>query len=214
MEAGLCELRDDRLPGRPLGAEERRTEHGHAGDHRHRRPRDEVGSCRSHPPDVHALGADPAEDGHRPLDLADSGIGQLLFAHRLRSPQREDEPAVLDEQVVQPADELRGQLLLVGFLGNDRHPRLAEVVDETREGHDERLAKERGLRTEVAEQQVLGDAGRLRDLLRGRAAVVLPREELPSRVEQQPTRLTPGPARRLALRGRLRGGRLPGCRHG
>ncbi len=37
VEARLRELGHDRLAGRPLGAEERRAERRHAGDHRHRR---------------------------------------------------------------------------------------------------------------------------------------------------------------------------------
>ena len=51
---------------------------------------------------------------------------------------------------------------------------------------------ERGLRAEVAEQQVLGNAGRLGNLASRRAAVVLTREQFASRVEKQPTRLPLG----------------------
>ena len=84
---------------------------------------------------------------------------------------------MLDEQVVQVTDELRGQLLLVGRVGIDRLPRLREIVDEARERNDERLAEERGLRAEVTEEQVFGDAGRLGDLASRRAAVVLTSEQ-------------------------------------
>ena len=38
--------------------------------------------------------------------------------------------AVLDEQVVELTDEPPSQVLLVGLLGDDALPRLAEVVDE------------------------------------------------------------------------------------
>ena len=65
------------------------------------------------------------------------------------------------------------------------------------ERNDERLAEERGLRAEVAEEKVLGNAGRLGDLAGRRAAVVLTREQFASRVEKEPTRLPRG--RRVAF---------------
>ena len=42
-------------------------------------------------PDVHALHADPAEDGERPIDIGDAGYVELLARWRVRSPQRHDE---------------------------------------------------------------------------------------------------------------------------
>ena len=104
---------------------------------------------------------------------------------------------MFDEQVVQLSDELARQLLLVGLLGDQRHPGFAEAVDEAREGNNERLAKERGFRTEVTEQQVLRDAGCLGDLAGRRAAVVLTREQFTSSIEEQPSRLASRPSCRL-----------------
>ena len=90
---------------------------------------------------------------------------------------------------------MSSQLLLVGLLGDHRLPGPAEFVDEAREGQHECLAEQRRLRTEVAEQQVFGDAGGLGDFTRRGAAIVLAGEEGSGGVEQKPARLATGPAR-------------------
>ena len=46
------------------------------------------------------------EDGDRPVDVGDAGLGQLLLGQGVRSPQRHHEPPVLDEEVVEAAEEL------------------------------------------------------------------------------------------------------------
>ena len=136
------------------------------------------------PRNLHALRADLAEHRERPSDVGDARVGDLLLAERLRRDKRQQETPVLDEHVVELPDELPGQLLFVGLLGNDGLPRPAEVVDEVRERQHEGLPEQAGLGAEVAEQQVLGDAGGLGDLARRGAAVVLPREQLAGGVEQ------------------------------
>ncbi len=155
--------------------------------------RRQTGSARAHAPNPHPLGADLTEDTERSIDVGDARLGQLLVAQRIRCPERHHQSAMLDEQVVQFADELFRELLLAGRLRVHRPPRLAEVVNEARERHDECLSEERGFRTEVPKEQVLGHAGRLGDLPRGGAAVVLLGEQATSGVEQESPRLTPRP---------------------
>ena len=116
VESCLRELLDDRVPRRPSRTEERRTERGHPGDHRHRRARREVGMARPRPSDGHAFGADAAEDRERPFDVGDAGFHEFLFA-QAPGPQRHDEATVLDEEVVQLTDEPRRELFLVRLLG-------------------------------------------------------------------------------------------------
>ena len=88
------------------------------------------------------------------------------------------------QHVVQSADELPGELFLVGLLGDDGLPRLAEIIDEVRERQHERFAEQSGLRAEMAEEQILGDTGGLGDLAGRGAAVILAREQFSCRVEQ------------------------------
>ena len=105
------------------------------------------------------------------------------------------------EHVVELRDEMPCELLFVGLLGDDRPPRSAEFVDEAGKGEDEGFAEQGRLRTEVAEEQVLRDAGGPRDLTRSRAAVVLTGEEVACGVEQESARRAAGPARRLGRSG-------------
>jgi hypothetical protein len=108
---------------------------------------------------------------------------------------------VFDEYVVELADEKPGQLLFVGFLGDDGLPRLAESVDETGEGQYQGFPKQPGLRSEVTKQKVFADSGGLGDFARRGAAVVAAREQRASGVEQKSPRLAAGPAdRRLCGR--------------
>ena len=62
---------------------------------------------------------------------------------------------MFDEHVVELPDEMAGQLVFVGLLGDDRLPRPAEVVDEAGEGNDQGFAEQGGLRAEVTEEQRL-----------------------------------------------------------
>ena len=43
-------------------------------------------------PDVHALGADPAEHREGATDVGDAGVLDLLFAQRVGAPQRQHSP--------------------------------------------------------------------------------------------------------------------------
>src|SRR5258705_9591336 len=101
---------------------------------------------------------------------------------------------MFDQYVVELPDEKPGQLFFVGLIGDDGLPRLAESVDEARERQHEGFPKQAGLRTEVTEQQVLADSGRLGDFARRGAAVVPTGEQLASGIEQKPPRLAAGPA--------------------
>jgi len=98
-----------------------------------------------------------------------------------------------------------GQVLLIGLLGHHRLPGGAEVVDEADERLHQRLVEQAGLGPEIAEQQVLGDPGRLGDLLGGGAAVILAGEQLSRSVQQQSTGFAAGPpgGRRSRRRGTL-----------
>src|ERR1700756_423080 len=145
---------------------------------------------------MHSLGADLTEHRERPPDLGDAGVGLFLLAQTLRGHECQEQTLVLDEHVVELPDEMPGQLLLLGVLRYQRLPCPAEFVDEAGEGYDEGLAEQRRLRTEVAKQQVLGDAGGLGDLARGGAAVVLAGEEGPGGVEQEFARRATGAPRR------------------
>src|ERR1700751_5652264 len=104
---------------------------------------------------------------------------------------------MLDEYVVELSDEKPGQLLFVGFLGNDGLPRLAEAVDEACEGQHEGFPEHPGLRAEVTEQQVLADSGRLGDFARRRAPVVATGKQLAGGVEQKSAGFTARPAGHL-----------------
>ena len=141
-----------------------------------------------------------AEHRECPPDVGDAGVSHLLLAQSLRCHERHEQALVFDEHVVELPDEMPGQLLLVGLLGDDRLPRPAEIVDEAGEGKDEGLAEQRRLRAEVTEEQVFGDAGGLGDFTRRGAAVVLAGEEVAGGVEQESPRRATGPARRLSRR--------------
>src|ERR1700758_1705955 len=104
--------------------------------------RGQVWMIRSQPPQMHTLAADLTEHRERPPDLGDAGLGLFLLAQGRRGHQRQEKTLMLDEQVVELPDELPGQLLLLGLLGDDRLPRSAEFVDEAGEGQDEGLAKQ------------------------------------------------------------------------
>ena len=114
--------------------------------------------------------------------------------------------------VVEVLDEMPGQFVFVGLLGDDRLPRSAEFVDEARERKDEGFPEQSGLRAEVAEEEVLADSCGLGDFTRRGAAVVLAGEQFAGGIEQKSPRLAAGPADccRRICRGPLLGGRLLG----
>jgi len=85
---------------------------------------------------------------------------------------------VLDQHVIEAADEVPGQFLLVGVLGDQGLPCAAEILDEIGERRHQRLVEQPGLGAEVPEQQVLGDARRIGDLSGGGAAVILAGEQV------------------------------------
>ena len=142
----------------------------------------------------------PAEHLERSPDVGDPGSVDLLLAEPIRRDERQQKAPMFDENVVELTDEMPGQLLLVGFLGDDGLPRLAEIVDEVREREHERFSEQSGLRPEVAKQQILADSGRLGDFTRRRAPVVLAGEKIASGVQEQSSRLAAGPAGCLDLR--------------
>ena len=137
---------------------------------------------------------------------SDAGLGLFRFAESLRCHQRQEQTLMFYEHVVELPDEMPGQLLLVGLLGDDRLPRPPEFVHEAGERYDEGLAEQRRLRTEVAEQQVFGDARGLGDFTRRGAAVVLAGEQGSGGVEQKLARRATGPSR-CGRHLRLSGGR-------
>ena len=189
------------IPRRSLATEERRTERRHAGDHRHRRVSRQVVVVGRHPLDVHALGADPTEDGERPSMSAmpASASSSSLSASAAHSVMTR--PRCSTKRSYSAPDELRGRSPPRSSL-RGRSTATSSLKSSTNsvKGTTSASRNSGGLRAEVAEEQVLGDAGRLGDLAGRRAAVVLTGEQLAGRVEQQPAGLAPGPA------GRLRGG--------
>src|SRR4051794_5540926 len=96
--------------------------------------RGQVRLARPHPADVHALGADLAQYRERASDVRDACALDLLLAEPVRRDEGQQEAPMLDEDVVELSDEQPGQLLLVGFLGNNGLPRLSESVDEVGKG--------------------------------------------------------------------------------
>ena len=111
-------------------------------------------ACRA----AHALGADLTEHRERPPDVGDAGVGDLLLAERLGCHQRQQQALMFDEHVVELPDEMAGQLLLVGLLGDDRLPRPAEFSTKSVNGKTRASRNSAGLGAEVAKQQILGDA--------------------------------------------------------
>ncbi len=111
--------------------------------------------------------------------------------------ERQQQPLVFDEEVVELPDEAPSQLLFVGLLVDDSVPRAAEVVDEFGERQDQGFAEQPCLRAEVAEQQMLGNACGFGDFTRRRAAVVLAGEQVTGGGEQKLPRGAPRPARTL-----------------
>ena len=153
--------------------------------------------ARPHPPDVHTLAADPAKEGKCLPDVGDAGLSPLLLAQNLRCQECYDQTSMFDEYVVELADEMPGQLVLVGLLRDDRLPRPAELVDEAGEGKDQGFAEQSRLRAEVTEEQIFIDTGGLGNFARRRAAVVLAGEEVARGVKQESPRRATGAARCL-----------------
>src|ERR1700739_3103117 len=94
----------------------------------------QIWMIRPHPAQVHAFGADLAEYRQRPPDVGNAGVEHFLLTQRLRCHQRQEETLAIYGAVVEPPDEMPGQLLLAGLLGDHRLPRPAEFVDEAGEG--------------------------------------------------------------------------------
>ena len=99
------------------------------------------------------------------------------------------QPLVFDEDVVELPDEAPRHFLFVGLLGDHRLPRAAEVVDESGERQDEGFPEQPRFRTEVAEQQMLGNACGFGDFTCRGAAVVLAGEEVAGGGEQKLSRV-------------------------
>ena len=56
---------------------------------------------------------------------------------------------MLDEHVVEASDEMPGQLIFVGLLGDDFPPGQAEFVDKAGEGNHQGFAEQGCLRAEI-----------------------------------------------------------------
>ena len=62
---------------------------------------------------------------------------------------------MVQKDVVELSDELSGQVLLVGVLGNNRLPRLSESIDEAGKGSNKGFAKQGCFGAEIAERAIV-----------------------------------------------------------
>ena len=105
-----------------------------------------------HAAQLHALDADLTQHPQRPPDVGDARVGDLLLAERLGGDQRQQQAPVLDDHVVDLFDEMAGQFVFVGLLGNERLPLQRELVDDARERKYQRLPEQSGLGAEMPEE--------------------------------------------------------------
>src|SRR5690242_12213046 len=108
--------------------------------------------ARPHPADAHAFCADLPQDGESSSDVGDARALDLFLAEPVRCHEGQQQTFVSHQHVVQLADELLCKFLLVGLLGNDGLPRLAETIYEVRERQYEGFTEEAGLGAEMAEE--------------------------------------------------------------
>ena len=125
---------------RSLPAVERPAEHGHPGDHRQRRSRDEFLAA-----DCSALcrGAELHEDSQLVIDLVEhTGLGELAAGLRIGPPEHHDQTAVLSEEVEEVADEASAHFLRADVGHPAGLPLRVEALDELHERRDESFSEQ------------------------------------------------------------------------